>query len=180
MSETVEVVVGVIGRPHGIKGEVQIDVRTDEPSRRFAPGVVLRPEGGGPGLTVSTVRDHGGRLLIRFREHPDRTAVEPLRGTVLVVDVDPAERPGDAEEYYDHQLTGLRVLDAGGVEVGTVTDVVHLPEQDLLEVATASGSRLVPFVEALVPEVDLPGHVVRLADVPGLLTDLEDADGEGL
>jgi 16S rRNA processing protein RimM len=178
MSETREVIVGIVGRPHGIKGEVTIDVRTDEPARRFAPGAVLRREGGGEPLTVATARDHGGRLLLRFGEHPDRTAVESLRGTVLVVDVDPSERPVDDEEYYDHQLAGLRVLDADGAEVGTIADVVHLPEQDLLEVDLADGPRLIPFVEALVPVVDLAGGAVRLADVPGLLRDLDDAAGE--
>ena len=107
-------------------------------------------------------------------DHPDRTAVERLRGTVLVVDVDAAERPADAEEFYDRQLTGLRVLDAAGAEVGVVADVVHLPAQDLLEIRTSSGLRLVPFVGVLVPGVDLAAGTVRLADVPGLLSELDD------
>ena len=175
MTEFVEVVVGVVGRAHGTRGEVGIDVRTDEPDRRFAPGAVLRREDGGPDLTVESSRDHSGRLLVRFRGHPDRTAVERLRGAVLIAVVDPAERPGDAEEYYDRQLIGLRVLDAGGSEVGRVGDVVHLAEQDLLEVSTDKGGRLVPFVAALVPEVDLDAGTVRLADMPGLLVDLEES-----
>ena len=84
--------------------------------------------------------------------------------------------PADDEEYYDRQLTGLRVLDAAGAEIGTVADVVHLPEQDLLEIRTASGKRLVPFVRALVPRVDLEAGLVQLADVPGLLVDEIDSD----
>ncbi len=174
MSDTVEVIVGIVGRPHGIKGEVGIELRTDEPERRFAPGSILRPEGGGPVLTVESARDHSGRLLVRFRECADRSAVERIRGTVLVVDVVDGERPADDEEYYDRQLVDLRVLDAGGAEVGRVAHVVHLPEQDLLEVRTPAGVRLVPFVRALVPEVDLAAGTVRLADLPGLLTDLDD------
>ncbi len=173
MSDTVEVIVGIVGRAHGIKGEVGIDVRTDEPERRFAPGAVLRREGGGLELTVENVRDHSGRLLLRFLGYPDRTAVETLRGTVLVVDVDATARPDDDEEYYDRQLTGLRVLDAAGTEIGRVAEVVHLPEQDMLEIRTDDDVRLVPFVQALVPEVDLAAGTVRLADVPGLLTDLD-------
>jgi 16S rRNA processing protein RimM len=180
MSETVEVIVGVVGRAHGIKGEVSIDLRTDEPERRFHPGSTLRPEGGGPGLTVESSRDHSGRLLVRFREHGDRTAVERLRGTVLVVDVDATERPANAQEYYDRQLIGLRVLDAAGTEVGSVREVVHLPEQDLLTIRTHTGDRLVPFVAALVPAVDLASGTVRLADVPGLLADLESDNDEGV
>lgn len=175
MSDTVEVIVGIVGRAHGIKGEVGIDVRTDEPERRFTPGAVLGREGGGE-LTVESVRDHSGRMLVRFRGHPDRTAVEQLRGTVLVVRVDAAARPEDEEEYYDRQLTGLRVVDAAGADVGAVADVIHLPEQDLLEIRTDGGTRLVPFVRALVPEVDLGAGTVRLADVPGLLTDLDESE----
>ncbi|GAA3712625.1 ribosome maturation factor RimM [Microlunatus aurantiacus] len=178
MSDTVEVIVGIVGRAHGIKGEVGIDVRTDEPDRRFVPGAVLGREGGGSELTVESARDHSGRLLVRFRGHPDRTAVETLRGTVLVVQVDATARPDDEEEYYDRQLTGLRVLDAVGAEVGRVADVIHLPEQDMLEIRTEAGPRLVPFVRALVPEVDLGAGTVRLADVPGLLTDLDDTPAE--
>jgi len=174
MSDTVEVIVGIVGRPHGIKGEVGIELRTDEPERRFAPGSILRPEGGGRVLTVESARDHSGRLLVRFRECADRSAVERIRGTVLVVDVVDGERPADDEEYYDRQLVDLHVLDAGGAEVGRVAHVVHLPEQDLLEVRTPAGVRLVPFVRALVPEVDLAAGTVRLADLPGLLTDLDD------
>lgn len=171
MGDTVEVIVGIVGRAHGIKGEVAIDLRTDEPERRFAVGCTLRREGGGSPLTVAATRDHSGRLMVRFRECPDRTAVEALRGTVLVVDVDAAERPADTEEFYDRQLTGLRVLDHAGTEVGTVVDVLHRPEQDLLEIRTGGDLRLVPFVEALVPTVDLAAGFLQLADVPGLVTD---------
>jgi 16S rRNA processing protein RimM len=178
VSDTVEVIVGIVGRAHGIKGEVGIDVRTDEPDRRFVPGAALGREDGGAALTVESVRDHSGRMLVRFRGYPDRTAVETLRGTVLVVQVDATARPADEEEYYDRQLTGLRVLDAHGADVGRVADVIHLPEQDLLEVRTPTGTRLVPFVRALVPEVDLDAQTVRLADVPGLLTDLDDTPAE--
>lgn len=94
---------------------------------------------------------------------------QSLRGAVLVVDVDADGRPDDAEEFYDRQLIGLRVLDAAGVEVGIVVGVIHLPEQDLLEIRTPSGEQLVPFVQALVPRVDLVAGFVQLADVPGLL-----------
>lgn len=178
MAETVEVIVGIIGRAHGIRGDVGIDLRTDEPERRFGPGTRLRVEGGGRSLTVAQTRDHSGRLLARFEECSDRTTAESLRGAVLVVDVDADERPADAEEYYDRQLTGLRVLDAAGDEVGSIADIIHLPEQDLLEVRTPSGNRLVPFVRALVPMVDLAAGIVQLANVPGLLTDEIDKTDE--
>lgn len=174
MSETVEVVVGVIGRPHGLRGEVAIDLRTDEPDRRFAPGALVRAEGTTRSFTVTSSRDHSGRTLVTFAELPDRTAVESVRGTRLVVDVARNEQPADEGEFYDRQLVGLRVLAADGTDVGAVTAVVHLPAQDALEVLTDAGPRLIPFVTDLVPEVDLARGCVRLADVAGLLTDLDD------
>ena len=174
MDNTVEVVVGVVGRAHGLRGDVGIDLRTDEPDRRFAVGQVLRDEATGRRLTVAAGRYHSGRLLVRFDELADRTAVEGVRGVRLVVDVPAGEVPADDGEYYDRQLVGLRVRDAAGADVGAVTEVVHLPAQDALEVATAEGPRLVPFVHDLVPVVDLDQGFVRLADVPGLLTDVDD------
>lgn len=175
MSGSVEVVVGVVGRAHGLRGEVGIELRTDEPDRRFAVGQVLRAEGEPRTFTVGAARNHSGRLLVTFAELEDRTAVEGVRGTRLVVDVPADEAPEADGEFYDRQLVGLRVLDNAGVEVGAVSAVVHLPGQDALEVDTEHGLRLVPFVAALVPEVDLASGHVRLADVRGLLTDEDEA-----
>lgn len=167
----IEVVVGRIGRPHGIRGEVGIDLRTDEPERRFVVGGIVRIEGSGRDLRIAALRWHGDRLLASFEGVADRTAVEALRGSVLVVDVAEDERPEEDDEYYDRSLVGLRVLDASGADRGVVTEVVHLPFQDLLAIDVAGTERLVPFVTELVPEVDLENGVVRLADVPGLLED---------
>jgi len=174
MAKTVEVVVGVVGRAHGIRGDVTIDVRTDEPERRFAVGETLRAEDGRRSFTVANARDHSGRLLVHFEQLPDRTVAEAARGIVLVADVDPGERPEDDEEYYDRQLIGLVVRTADGEQLGTVTDVLHLPLQDTLEIDTPAGTRLVPFVTAVVPTVDLAAGELHLADVPGLLAELED------
>jgi 16S rRNA processing protein RimM len=178
MAETIEVVVGVIGRAHGIRGDVTIDVRTDEPDRRFAVGEVLRAEGGPRRFTVAAARDHSGRLLVHFDELGDRTLAEAARGTVLVADVDPGELPDVEDEYYDRQLVGLSVRADDGTVIGTVTAVLHLPIQDTLEVQTADGVRLVPFVSAVVTGVDLGAGELQLADVPGLLTDQDDEDEE--
>ena len=90
-----EAIVGVIGRAHGVRGEVAVEPRTDEPERRFAPGQVLREEGGTRLFTVQSVRDHSGRLLVRFAELLDRTDAEAVRGTLLVAEVEPDERPAE-------------------------------------------------------------------------------------
>jgi 16S rRNA processing protein RimM len=171
---TVEVVVGVVGRPHGVRGEVAVEPRTDEPDRRFAPGQQLRSEGSPRTFTVASTRWHSGRLLVTFAGLDDRTAAEAVRGARLVVDVDPDERPDEPGEYYDRQLVGLAVRTAEGAPVGEVVAVLHLPAQDLLEVRTADGPRLVPFVADLVPEVDLEHQVLTVADRAGLLAEIDE------
>ena len=175
-----EVVVGRVGRPHGIRGEVTVEVRTDEPERRFAAGAVLsarRPSGAPAAyrqLTVEAARWHQDRLLVRFDEVSDRDAAEAARGLVLSTQVDPAETPEDPEEFYDHQLVGLAVWTTEEVEVGTVAEVLHGP-QDLLVVSRPDrDDALVPFVTALVPVVDLAAGRVVVADRPGLLTPPEE------
>lgn len=181
--ETIDVVVGRIGKPHGIRGEVTVDVRTDEPERRFAAGAVLRgvpPRGSERperSFTVRATRWHQGVLLVSFDEVADRDAAEGARGTVLHVDVPADAVPEDPDEYYDHQLVGLAVEDLDGRSLGEVSAVVHGGAQDLLTVRTHEGrDALVPFVRALVPEVDLAGRRVVVADRPGLVTPLPEDD----
>ena len=174
MADVVRVVVGRIGRAHGVRGELAVDVRTDEPERRFAASARLH--GGNRTLTVSRTRWHSGRLLVTFAEVDDRTAAEALRGTMLEAEVDATERPSDDSEFYDRQLIGLDAKTVGGDLVGQVASVVHHDEQDTLVITRAEGADvLVPFVAQLVPTVDLAGSFLVIADVPGLL-DPEQAD----
>lgn len=170
--DTLEVTVGRIGRAHGLRGEVSIEVRTDEPARRFVPGARLRLDDGRT-VELEAVKWNRGKLQVTFVGHPDRTAVEPLNGRFLSVEVPTDEQPSEAEEYFDRQLVGLRVLSHEGREVGLVTDVLHLPAQEVLAIDVDGEQRLVPFVTALVPDVDLAAGTVTLADVAGLLEDLE-------
>ena len=164
------VVVGVVGPAHGIKGEVYVDPRTDEPARRFAAGAVLTTPSGT--MTVASSRDHSGRLVVRFVELGDRTAAEGARGTELRTLVDRSEAPEDPEEFYDHQLVGLRVETVQGEAVGELLRVEHNGAQDLLVIATPRGEVLFPFVAVLVPEVDVAGGRIVLDDRPGLLQEL--------
>ncbi len=170
MSKLIEVTVGVISRAHGVRGAVNVDPRTDEIERRFVPGAELRTEQGGH-LTVESVKRPSGRLIVSFRGISDRTAAEQLRGRILSVWVPAAERPSGREEYFDRQLVGLRVLKADGTEAGTIVEIIHGPAQDLLVVDVDGSEYLVPFVEALVPEVDLDAGSVRVTDLAGLLDD---------
>ncbi|NNG19541.1 ribosome maturation factor RimM [Naumannella sp. ID2617S] len=171
---TVEVRVGRIGRAHGIRGELTVEPLTDEPDRRFTPGAELRAEDGGRRVAIAGSRWHSGRLLVRLAGVEDRNAAEELRGTILVADVPADEPPAAADEYWDRDLVGLEVRLADGTPAGRVTRVQH-GAQDLLEIRTTAGAtRLVPFVAALVPEVDPAARFCRLADVAGLLEDLDD------
>jgi 16S rRNA processing protein RimM len=161
-----QVVIGRIGRAHGIRGELNVDIRTDEPDRRFAPGssVVC----GTRTLTVASARHHSGRLVVAFAEVPDRTAAEALHGTIIEAVIDPDDVPDDPDEFYDHQLVGLEVR-SGVTVVGTVTGLVHLPYQDTLTVDIDGREVFIPFVTELVPVVDVAGGFVTVEDVDGLL-----------
>ncbi len=182
--DAIEVVVGRIGKPHGLKGELTVDVRTDEPERRFEVGATLRavpPPGSASPLRAVTVvgtRWHQQVLLARFEEIPDRTAAEAARGLVLHATLGPEDSPEDPDEFYDHQLIGLTARDEAGARLGEVTAVTHGAAQDLLTIRTPDGrDALVPFVAALVPSVDLEAGTVVVADRPGLVAPYPDDAG---
>ena len=178
-----ELVVGRVTRPHGVRGEVSVEVHTDDPDLRFAVGRVMAtdPAAAGP-LTVESVRWHSGRLLVRFAGIADRNQAEELRGTWLTLDSAEVGPTGDPDEFHDQQLTGLTVVTVAGEVVGTVTDVLHTG-QDLLAVTPAPGTSrrvevLVPFVAAIAVEVDLAGGKLVIDPPPGLL-DLGQAGSDG-
>ncbi|MFI6279464.1 ribosome maturation factor RimM [Streptomyces sp. NPDC050988] len=168
-----QLVVARVGRAHGIKGEVTVEVRTDEPELRLAPGAVLAtdPASAGP-LTIETGRVHSGRLLLRFEGVRDRNGAEALRNTLLIAEVDPDHKPEDPDEYYDHQLMDLDVVLEDGTEVGRITEISHLPSQDLFVVERADGTEvLIPFVEEIVVEIDLEKQRAVIDPPPGLIDD---------
>jgi len=168
------VTVGRIGRPHGIRGDVVVGVRTDEPELRFAPGSRLGtdPVPVGP-LTVAGIRWHSGELLVRFAGVSDRDAAAELRGTWLTVDSSVIAPSDDPDEFHDTDLVGLSVRTADGTAVGTVDDVLH-SGQDVLVVKAAGGRAvMVPFVKAIVPDVDLAAGILVINPPEGLLN-LED------
>jgi 16S rRNA processing protein RimM len=172
-----QVTVGRIGRPHGVRGDVVVGVRTDEPELRFARGSRLDtdPVGVGP-LTVAGHRWHSGELLVRFEEIGDRTAAAEIGGTWLLVDSAVLAALDDPDEFRDGDLVGLSVQTVDGTAVGTVTDVLH-HGQDILVVAPVgpgTGQILIPFVKAIVPEVDIAGGVLVIDPPEGLLN-LQDA-----
>ncbi len=172
-----ELVAGRIAKAHGITGEVVVDIRTDDPQERFAPGnrLTLRGSRGGTSreVVVESVRPHGTRLLVRLRGVTDRDAAEALRGSLFLVDTADLPPIEDPDEFYDHQLEGLTVRTVGGQEIGSVREVLHTAGGELLAVRTGAGAEvLIPFVGAIVTAVSLADGVVQIDPPEGLL-DLE-------
>jgi 16S rRNA processing protein RimM len=166
-----QVTVGRIGRPHGIRGDVVVGVRTDEPEARFAVGARLDTDPPAPGpLTVAAVRWQSGELIVRFKDIKDRTAAGELTGTWLSVDAAALAPLDDPDEFRDHDLVGLTVRTTTGVVVGEVTDVLH-HGQDLLTIKpdNAGAEVLIPFVKAIVTEVDVARGTLVIDPPPGLL-----------
>ena len=151
--------VGRIGRAHGILGEATIEVRTDEPDRRFAIGAAVQTDTHGV-LTITSGRVHNGILLLGFNGITDRNGIEKLRNTLLYADVDINEENDDEDEYHVMQLIGCQAVLESGEVFGEVTDVINLPGQDLLAVKTGNGEQLIPFVHQLVPTVDVKNKKV--------------------
>jgi 16S rRNA processing protein RimM len=183
-------VVGQIGKPHGIRGEVSVYVRTDEPSERFVAGsefvteiprdrrVSSGPAASVPGvayqvppsLVAESVRWHQGRAIVQFEGVADRNVAEALRGVLLQVESSTLKPPSDPDEFHDHQLVGLAVVSVDGVALGTVARIDHAPASDLIVLdKSGGGTALIPFVSQLVPTVDVPGGRI-VVDLPeGLL-----------
>ena len=169
-----QLTVATIARPHGLKGEVALTVRTDEPAMRLAVGTVLQtiPAAAGP-LTVAGARDTGDRWYLRFAGIVSREAAEALRGVDLVVETDGSD---EDDAWYPHELVGLRAELADGTRVGEVVGLEQMPAQDMLVLLEPDGRRsLVPFVAAIVPVVDVAGGRVVLDPPRGLLAADSDA-----
>ena len=169
-----ELAVGRVAKAHGVRGEVAVEVRTDSPEERFASGANLtgrrgRSRSADTELTVEAARNHSGRLLVRFVGVESREAADALRGTMLLVDSADIDAPEDPDEFADHQLIGLDAVAVTGELLGTVTDVLHTPAGELLELALSGGGEaLVPFVLVIVPEVDLEAKRVVIDPPEGL------------
>ncbi|MEZ0366681.1 ribosome maturation factor RimM [Mycobacterium sp. pUA109] len=168
-----ELTVGRVVKAHGITGEIVVEVRTDDPDARFVPGAALRArKSGGPerSYVIDTVREHGGRLLVRLAGVADRDAADALRGSLFVIDSDELPPIEDPDEFYDHQLEGLRVQTTAGQRLGTVTEVLHTAAGELLAVRREGAAELlVPFVAAIVTSVSLEAQTIEIDPPEGLL-----------
>ncbi|MBF4629969.1 ribosome maturation factor RimM [Clavibacter michiganensis subsp. phaseoli] len=170
--------VGRLTKAHGLKGAVKLELFTDDPDKRFVPGAEFSlqvPESSpwhGRSLTLTELRWYNSHPVGFFEGVADRTAAESLAKAILWM-TPPADEAAEPDAWYDHQLVGLKVL-RDGVEVGTVSLVDHFPAQDLLHVDTPSGTVLVPFVQAIVPSVDVEAGTLVVTPPLGLFEDVPD------
>jgi 16S rRNA processing protein RimM len=168
----VQLVVARIGRAHGVRGEVTIEVRTDKPEERFFVGGVLdtEPANLGP-LRITSVRNHNGTLLLSFEGKEDRSKVEELRNALLVANVELSGEELDEDEFHATEILGCSVLLESGELVGEVIDILQLPSQDTLVVKKLSDGDeiLIPFVKKHVPELNLKSRKIVVKNVEGLI-----------
>lgn len=171
--------VGRLVKAHGLKGAIKLELYTDDPDGRFVPGATFTlqvPESSpwhGKPLTVRDFRWMNSHPVAFFEGVDDRSTAEELIRAILWIDEDAQSAPAEEDAWFDHQLVGLDVVRDGAV-VGRVSRVEHLPAQDLLIVRVGDDEVLVPFVKAIVPEVDVPGGRVVVTPPPGLFEDLPD------
>ena len=163
----------IVGPAHGLRGEVILDVRSDDPDV-LAPGACLEVAGRDLALTVRAVRTHKDRVLASFEECTSREDAEALRGARLLV-----EEHEEEDAWYPHQLTGLEARTPAGEVLGTVSGLTPGAAQDLLLVATPNGRVMGPFVSALVPTVDVEGGLVVIDAPPGLFDDQAVSERDG-
>lgn len=175
--------VGRLVKAHGLKGALKLELYTDDPDGRFVPGAEFTlqvPEASpwhGKTVTVREFRWMNTHPVVFFEDIDDREGAESIVRAILWIDQDDAAAPAEDDAWYDHQLVGLDVV-RDGVVVGRVARVDHLPAQDMLIVSPTGqgGEILVPFVKAIVPEVDLAAGRVRVTPPAGLFEELPDED----
>ena len=167
----VEVIVGTLGRAHGLFGEIFVDSSTDSPELRFKPGAQVWVNS--QALTIAKYRVQGERGVLRLTEVTDRTAAEKLTGARVLAKVDSDEATDEPGAYFDHQLLGMSAQSEDGEHLGTIARIEHGEFQDLLVIDMDGVERLIPFVDDLVPEVDLAARVVTIRQIPGLLEEEE-------
>ncbi len=170
-----DLVVGRLGRPHGVHGEISVEVRTDEPESRFAPGTKLNLKESKSVLTVLSSRWHQEKMLVKFEEILDRDQANEIKGKTLTIEIDPNYIETKNDQYYEFQLAGLKVINKNQEKLGEIKEVITGLAQDLLVVKTEDKKEvLVPFVKQIVVKVDLSNKIITM-DPPIGLFDEENA-----
>lgn len=175
------VVVGRIGRAHGVHGEVRVEPLTDYPELRFARGsnLLIGHQGGGAPrrATVVSSRPHRSVLLVRFDIAEHREAAQALTGSEVLVAIDEVYDPGP-DAFYEYELVGLEVFTIGGVRLGVVETLIETGAADVLVIASvdeAGVSReiLVPLIGDVIQEIAIEHSRITIDPLPGLLGEEE-------
>ncbi|MFN8422579.1 MAG: ribosome maturation factor RimM [Anaerolineae bacterium] len=169
------IAVGMVRRPHGLNGEVQVEVLTDFPEERFQPGATVflggddpaRGDGPAP-ATVASVRAHDRLLLVRFRDVTERDGATALRGRTIYVPAAEVVPLDDEDSYYPHELIGASVVTTDGAPVGRVVDLMNAGASDIL-VVRGERQVLVPMIGDVIHKVDVQAGRIEIVAVPGLL-----------
>jgi 16S rRNA processing protein RimM len=158
LTEPQYLTVGRILRPHGVRGEVVLEVLTDFPEALPGKSVYLQAEteeAAREERQVEAVRWHRGRLLLRLAGATDRNSVEDLRGLLVQIDRGAAE-PLAAGQYYHHQIVGLRVVGENGQALGRVTEILETGANDVYVVETPEGGELLlPAIRDVILRIDV-------------------------
>jgi 16S rRNA processing protein RimM len=181
ITNTTSLRVGRLLKAHGLKGAIKLELYTDSPNERFAPGSVLKlqvPETSswfGKSVTVKELRWYNNSPVVLLEGVEDRTAAESLIRAILLVEQETSELPSETDAWYDHQLVELTVF-RDGQPIGEIVRVDHLPAQDLLVVKTEDKEVLLPFVKAFVPLVDVQNKKIEITPPGGFFEELENPD----
>jgi len=166
MTSEPTVAVGRITRAHGLTGEVVVVVLSEVPGR-FADGAVVWLHDG-RALTVGSSRPHKDRLLVRFREVPDRTTADALHGALLVVP-ESMSPPLPEGSWWDHRLIGCKVATDRGRALGAVTEIIHTTANDVWVAVDEMGTEtLVPALKDVLVSVDVDTKLIVVREIPGL------------
>ncbi len=167
------VIIGRLRKPHGLRGEMVLEVLTDHPEARFYPGAVVFVGPRQVPLTVRSVRPFGEQgLLIAFEGYPDRSAVEVLRNQWLTIAADEVAAPQTDDEYYDFEVLGLQVVTEAGQVLGTLVEILETGANDVFIVEPEDGPQiLLPVTEEVIRAFDFESGRVVVRSLPGLLPD---------
>jgi 16S rRNA processing protein RimM len=167
-----QILVGYVRRAHGLNGAVVVRPLTDDPANRWVPGAVLLSDHEPPKpYTITAAAPYRDDLLVQFAEVTDRSSSELLQGISFTIEAD-ERRDLDDDEFWPDDLVGCVAVDEAGATIGVIDAVEFGSAQDRLVVQTGAGRFEVPFVDAIVPTIDLEARVVVLTPPAGLFESL--------
>ncbi len=180
-----QLLTAILGAAQGLRGELKADIRTDNPTKRFKKGTVVKTDSEFfPTLTVRGYRINNSKSFLSFEEITDRTVAEKMCFTKIFVDTDEIEDEDEEEGYYLHELQGLAVYDVERNLLGKVVDLIFgsmqdiivvepeppmsLTDSDIENVSKKYEDVLVPFARQIVLEVNLDEGYILLDPPNGL------------